>query len=70
MLAKLWHADSVNEEATGTATTGSSEAIALGGLAMKKRWQAKMKAAGKNAYTPNIIMGTLSRVLLKKFAHD
>jgi len=68
MLAKLWHADDVNEEATGTATTGSSEAIALGGLAMKKRWQAKMKAAGKNAYTPNIIMGANSQVALEKFA--
>ncbi|GAA6062020.1 hypothetical protein JCM10212_005453, partial [Sporobolomyces blumeae] len=59
MLAKLWHADGVNENATGTATTGSSEAICLGGLAMKKRWQAKRKAEGKSCYEPgpNIIMG-------------
>jgi len=36
----------------GTATTGSSEAIMLGGLALKKRWQAKMKAAGKSIHEP------------------
>lgn len=58
MLAHLWHAhDSKN--AMGTATTGSSEAIMLGGLALKKRWQAKMKAAGKDIHNPgpNIVMG-------------
>lgn len=35
MLAHLWHANKA-ESGTGTATTGSSEAIMLGGLAMKK----------------------------------
>lgn len=34
MLAKLWHADGT-KHSTGTATTGSSEAIQLAGLAMK-----------------------------------
>ncbi|KAI9606512.1 hypothetical protein H4Q26_006046 [Puccinia striiformis f. sp. tritici PST-130] len=44
---------------SGTATTGSSEAIQLGGLAMKKIWQAKRKAAGKSIHEPgpNIVMG-------------
>lgn len=51
MLAHLWHAPHAND-AIGTATTGSSEAIQLGGLAMKKRWQAKMKAAGKDMHNP------------------
>ena len=37
MLAHLYHA----EEVCGTATVGSSEAILLGGLAMKRRWQAR-----------------------------
>ncbi|GAA5944068.1 uncharacterized protein JCM15063_004306 [Sporobolomyces koalae] len=70
MLAKLWHADDQGEQATGTATTGSSEAIALGGLAMKKRWQAKMKAAGKSIHEPgpNIVMGANAQVALEKFA--
>lgn len=35
MLAQLWHANP-DEEPIGCATTGSSEAIMLGGLAMKK----------------------------------
>lgn len=54
----------------GTATTGSSEAIMLGGLALKKRWQAKMKAAGKNIHEPgpNIVMGAEAQVALEKFA--
>ncbi|OAV88671.1 glutamate decarboxylase [Puccinia triticina 1-1 BBBD Race 1] len=69
MLAHLWHAqDSSN--AIGTATTGSSEAIQLGGLAMKKIWQAKRKAAGKSIHEPgpNIVMGANAQVALEKFA--
>ncbi|BGP19459.1 hypothetical protein JCM10213_006279 [Rhodosporidiobolus nylandii] len=70
MLAKLWHADDVEENATGTATTGSSEAIQLAGLAMKKRWQAKRKAEGKSIHEPgpNIVMGSNAQVALEKFA--
>ena len=37
MLAHLWRIPK-GETAIGTATTGSSEAIHLGGLAMKRRW--------------------------------
>jgi glutamate decarboxylase len=51
MIADLWHAPSA-KQAVGTATTGSSEAVQLGGLAMKKVWQAKRKAAGKSLYEP------------------
>ncbi|GAA5995514.1 glutamate decarboxylase GAD1 [Rhodotorula paludigena] len=70
MLAKLWHAEDTKEDATGTATTGSSEAIQLAGLAMKKRWQAKRKAEGKSIHEPgpNIIMGANAQVALEKFA--
>ncbi|GAA6030824.1 hypothetical protein JCM8097_008894 [Rhodosporidiobolus ruineniae] len=68
MLAKLWHAESQKEDATGCCTTGSSEAIQLAGLAMKKRWQAKRKAEGKDHYHPNIIMGANAQVALEKFA--
>lgn len=58
MLAHLWKAPH-SKHALGTATTGSSEAIMLGGMAMKKRWQEKMKAAGKDIHNPgpNVIMG-------------
>ena len=57
MLADLWHAPS-SKQAIGTATTGSSEAIQLGGLAMKRIWQEKRKAAGKSIHEPgpNIVM--------------
>ncbi|GAA6049955.1 hypothetical protein JCM3770_007067 [Rhodotorula araucariae] len=70
MLAKLWHADDVAEDATGTATTGSSEAIQLAGLAMKKAWQARRKAQGKSIHEPgpNIVMGANAQVALEKAA--
>ncbi|KAI7941208.1 hypothetical protein MJO28_013493 [Puccinia striiformis f. sp. tritici] len=42
----------------------------LGGLAMKKIWQAKRKAAGKSIHEPgpNIVMGANAQVALEKFA--
>ncbi|KAI9891866.1 MAG: hypothetical protein M1814_002251 [Vezdaea aestivalis] len=67
ILAHLWGVQP-GEKAVGTATTGSSEAIHLGGLAMKRRWQEKRKAAGKDTSTPNIIMGANAQVALEKFA--
>jgi len=59
-----------HHHAVGTATTGSSEAIQLGGLAMKRIWQEKRKAAGKSIHEPgpNIIMGANAQVALEKFA--
>ncbi|KAF8270355.1 glutamate decarboxylase [Lactarius quietus] len=69
MLAELWHAPA-HHNAVGTATTGSSEAIQLGGLAMKRIWQEKRKAAGKSIHEPgpNIVMGANAQVALEKFA--
>ncbi|KAF8526307.1 glutamate decarboxylase [Hysterangium stoloniferum] len=69
MLANLWHAPKA-ANAVGTATTGSSEAIQLGGLAMKRIWQEKRKAAGKSIHEPgpNIVMGANAQVALEKFA--
>jgi len=68
-LAELWNAPS-HHHAMGTATTGSSEAIQLGGLAMKRIWQEKRKAAGKSIHEPgpNIVMGANAQVALEKFA--
>lgn len=66
ILGKLWGAE--DGQAIGTATTGSSEAIMLGGLALKKRWQKKQKDAGKSIANPNIIMGANAQVALEKFA--
>ncbi|KIK31303.1 hypothetical protein PISMIDRAFT_140205 [Pisolithus microcarpus 441] len=69
ILANLWHAPST-KKAVGTATTGSSEAIQLGGLAMKRAWQERRKAQGKSIHEPgpNIVMGANAQVALEKFA--
>ncbi|KAK4178906.1 pyridoxal phosphate-dependent transferase [Triangularia setosa] len=69
ILANLWGA-SKSEHAIGSPTVGSSEAIHLAGLSLKRRWQAKMKAQGKNIHEPgpNIIMGSNAQVALLKFA--
>jgi glutamate decarboxylase len=45
MLSHLWRVPK-GETAIGTATTGSSEAIHLGGLAMKRRWVERRMAEG------------------------
>ncbi|KAK0531989.1 glutamate decarboxylase gad1 [Tilletia horrida] len=75
MIADLWKApkkkpDGSRSQAVGTATTGSSEAIMLGGLAMKRRWQDKMKAAGKSWKEPgpNVVFGSNAQVCIEKFA--
>jgi glutamate decarboxylase len=67
MLGHLWAAQK-GEKPTGSATVGSSEAVHLGGLAMKRRWQEKRRAEGKDASNPNIIMGSNAQVALEKFA--
>lgn len=69
ILADLWNAPvAPDKNAIGTATTGSSEAIMLGGLAMKKTWQEKRKKLGKPIDKPNILMATVAQVALEKFA--
>lgn len=67
IIANMWGVRP-GEKAVGSATTGSSEAIQLGGLAMKRRWQHKRRAEGKDASRPNIIMGADAQVALEKFA--
>jgi len=51
------------DPATGTDTVGSSEAVLLGGLALKRRWQERRKAAGLDTSKPNIVMGTETHVV-------
>ncbi|KAF8970200.1 glutamate decarboxylase [Flammula alnicola] len=65
MLADLWKAPKEGK-AIGTATAGSSEAIMLGGLAMKKRWQENCKAAGKDYFHPNIVFGSNAQIFRLK----
>jgi len=67
MISHLWNIPK-GETAIGTATTGSSEAIHLGGLAMKRRWQERRRADGKPTDKPNILMGANAQVALEKYA--
>lgn len=68
MLADLWHAADPGK-ATGCSTTGSSEAGMLAGLALKRRWQQRRRAAGQPADRPNIVMGANVQVCWEKFAN-
>jgi len=66
MLAHLWGSPE-KEEATGTSTTGSSEAAMLAGMALKWRWRDRMRAAGKATDRPNLVMGINVQVCWEKF---
>jgi glutamate decarboxylase len=66
MLADLWHAPDP-ENTIGTSTVGSSEACMLGGLALKWRWREKMRAQGKAADRPNLVLGSNTQVCWHKF---
>ena len=65
ILAHLWHA--ADPEATGCSTTGSSEAVMLGGMTLKWRWRARRRAAGLPADRPNLVMSTNVHVCWPKF---
>jgi glutamate/tyrosine decarboxylase-like PLP-dependent enzyme len=43
MLSRLWSSPD-EEQATGTSTTGSSEAAMLAGMALERRWRARRRA--------------------------
>jgi glutamate decarboxylase len=66
IVADLWHAPE-EEQATGCSTTGSSEAVMLSGMALKWRWRARMKEAGKPSDRPNLVMGANVQVCWEKF---
>jgi len=66
MLSRLWHAPAA-EQAVGCSTTGSSEGCMLGGLALKRRWQKRRRAAGLPADRPNMVMGVNAQICWDKF---
>ena len=66
MLADLWNSPEA-DNAVGCSTTGSSEAAMLGGMAMKWRWRAKQRAAGKPTEKPNLVCGPV-QICWHKFA--
>jgi len=47
MLADLWNSPAASNNKIGCSTTCSSEAAMLGEMAMKRRWEAKRRAAGQ-----------------------
>src|SRR5262245_16003807 len=66
MLSRLWSSPD-SDEATGTSTTGSSEAAMLAGMALKWRWRERQRAAGKPTDRPNMVMGANVQVCWEKF---
>ncbi|KAE8374917.1 pyridoxal phosphate-dependent transferase [Aspergillus bertholletiae] len=72
MIANLLNAPMTeaegDQDCLGTSTIGSSEAIMLATLAMKKRWQNKRKAEGKDWSRPNIVMNSAVQVCWEKAA--
>jgi glutamate decarboxylase len=73
MIADLLHAPTSSDgtdvqDAIGTSTVGSSEGIMLATLAMKKLWQNRRKAEGKDSTRPNIVMNSAVQVCWEKAA--
>jgi glutamate decarboxylase len=68
ILADLWHAPDP-AGTIGTSTIGSSEACMLAGLAFKRRWQTRRRAAGLSTENPNIVMSSAVQVCWEKFAN-
>jgi glutamate decarboxylase len=66
MLSRLWNSPAA-DEATGTSTTGSSEAAMLAGMALKWRWRERQRAAGEASDRPNMVMGANVQVCWEKF---
>ena len=66
ILADLWHAPDAGV-ATGCSTTGSSEACMLAGMALKRRWRARV--GDDPSRRPNLVMGANVQVCWEKFCN-
>src|SRR4051794_26553462 len=66
IISELWNSPA-HENATGCSTTGSSEAVMLGGMALKWRWRQRRQAAGLTTDKPNLVMGINVQVVWEKF---
>ncbi|MCU0298106.1 MAG: glutamate decarboxylase [Candidatus Nanopelagicales bacterium] len=65
IIANLWNSPE-GSNAIGTSTIGSSEAVMLAGMALKRRYQQRQRAAGKPE-KPNLVMGQNVQVVWEKF---
>lgn len=70
-LADLWHAPPLPAGVlpVGADTVGSSEAIMLGAMAAKRRWQERRRAAGLPTDRPNIVLPVDAHVCWEKSAN-
>ncbi|KAJ3169223.1 hypothetical protein HDU88_001020 [Geranomyces variabilis] len=69
MIARLFNAPVGKDgNSLGVSTIGSSEAIMLATLALKRKWQNRRKEAGKSTENPNIVMGANVQVCWEKAA--
>jgi glutamate decarboxylase len=70
MVADLFHAEDLRDDdaatAIGVSTIGSSEAVMLGGLALKWKWKERAGDQWKTR-TPNLVMGSNVQVVWEKF---
>jgi len=66
IVADLFNAPGEGD-AIGVSTTGSSEAVMLGGLAMKWTWRKRRQAAGQDGSKPNMVLGSNVQVVWEKF---
>ncbi len=71
MVADLFHAENLRDDdastAIGASTIGSSEAVMLGGLALKWRWKQRVGQEVWKTRTPNLVMGSNVQVVWEKF---
>jgi glutamate decarboxylase len=66
IIAHLWNSPA-GDAAVGCSTTGSSEAVMLGALALKWRWRKRRQAAGLPTDRPNLVTGANVQVCWEKF---
>lgn len=64
MIGDLFHA--APGSGVGTSCVGSSEAIMLAVLAMKRRWKTRRQAEGKSTENPNLVMSSAVQVCWEK----
>jgi glutamate decarboxylase len=71
IVADLFHAPGLDPgdpgAATGVSTIGSSEAVMLGGLALKWRWRLARERSGASTARPNLVLGSNVQVVWEKF---
>ncbi|MBB6459281.1 glutamate decarboxylase [Flammeovirga kamogawensis] len=66
IISRLFNAPE-EEETTGSSAIGSSEAVMLAGMAFKRKWRDRQRAAGKSTENPNLVLGTNVQVVWEKF---